>query len=244
MTKIERIKFQMKKRIALSASITFLVLFLIFTVLVITVDIQPIGPNNSNVGLATMNGAVADAIGYNDTWYTISEYVGYIPLAIAGSFAFLGFFQAIQRKSLAKVDRQLYILASFYMLLLSVYCLFEAVVINCRPILLDGKLEASFPSSHTMLAICIMSTAIFEFHALIKERKALLIAADTICIAIGSVVVIGRLLSGVHWLSDIIASIILSGALVCFFVFLTLLAKDIETRKKNSQNSKETTVND
>ena len=244
MTKIERIKFQMKKRIALSASITFLVLFLIFTVLVITVDVQPIGPNGSKVGLATMNGAVADAIGYNGTWYTISEYVGYIPLAIAGAFALLGLFQAIQRKSFAKVDRYLYILASFYVLLLSVYFLFEVLAINYRPVLIDGELEASFPSSHTLLSLSITASAIFEFHTLIKDRKALLIVSDAICIISGGIVLVGRLLSGVHWLSDIIAGILISGALVCFFIFGMFLAKDIENRKKNSQSSKETTVND
>ena len=231
----------MKKNIALTSGIIFFILFFIFTALILTVDVQPIGPNNSTVGLATINSAVADALEYNEIWYTVSEYVGYIPLAIAAAFAFLGLFQAIQRKSLFKIDRYLFVIAGFYVAVLSAYIIFEIFEINYRPVLIDGKLEASFPSSHTMLAICILSTAIFEFHTLLKNRKASLIFTDIFCIIVGAVILIGRLLSGVHWLSDIIAGILLSVALVCFFIFASLLLKERSDRKiKNKEN----TVND
>ena len=228
----------MKKKIALISSIAFLILFLAFTVLVITVDVQPIGPNDSEVGLATINETVADKLEYNATWYNISEYVGYIPLALAAAFAFLGVFQMIQRKSLFKVDRHLFVLAGFYVAVLCAYVAFEIFEINYRPVLIDGELEASFPSSHTMLALCIISTAIFEFHTLIKNHKALLIASDIICIIVGVTVLVGRLLSGVHWLSDIIAGVLLSGALVCCFIFASLLVKD------KTQKFDEPTAND
>ena len=231
----------MKKNIALTSGIIFFILFFIFTALILTVDVQPIGPNNSTVGLATINSAVADALEYNEIWYNVSEYVGYIPLAIAAAFAFLGLFQAIQRKSLFKIDRYLFVIAGFYVAVLSAYIIFEIFEINYRPVLIDGKLEASFPSSHTMLAICILSTAIFEFHTLLKNRKAYLIFTDIFCIIVGAVILIGRLLSGVHWLSDIIAGILLSVALVCFFIFASLLLKERSDRKiKNKEN----TVND
>ena len=233
----------MKKKIALAGAIAFLILFLAFTVLVITVDIQPIGPNGSEVGLATINGAVADVFEYNDTWYTISEYAGYIALAIVPCFACLGLFQAIKRKSIAKVDRQLFILASFYALVACTYVFFELITVNYRPILINGELEASFPSSHTMLSLCITSTTVIMLHALLKNRKTLLIVADVLCIAVGATVILGRLASGVHWLSDIIAGILISGALVCFFIFASLLAKDIAERKQSKQ-TEENTVND
>ncbi len=223
----------MKKKVALIGAITFFILFLIFTVLVIAIDVQPIGPNNSKVGLATMNGAVAKSICYNETWYNISEYVGYIPPLTVAGFACLGLFQAIKRKSLSKVDRHLFVLGSFYSLVLVAYLLFEVVTINYRPVLINGELEASFPSSHTMLSLCIMLTAIFEFHQLIKSKK-LLIIADISCIAIATVILAGRLISGVHWFSDIIAGILLSGALICFFLFTALLANE-KAEGKNTE---------
>ena len=227
----------MKKKAALIGAIGFFILFLVFTALVIAVDVRPIGPNGSEVGLATVNGALADALGYNETWYTVSEYAGYISLAIVPCFACLGLFQAIKRKSIAKVDRHLFVLGSFYELVLATYCLFEVLTINYRPVLIDGELEASFPSTHTMLALCIMLTAIYELHQLIKSKKVL-IATDISLAAIMAVIITGRFMSGVHWFSDIIASVLLSGAFVCFFIFVALLVKD------KTQKDKETTIND
>ena len=232
----------MKKKIALIGAIAFLVLFLVFTVLVITVDVQPIGPNGSEVGLATMNEAVADALEYNEIWYNISDYAGYLALLIPVGFALLGLFQVIKRKSLLKVDRHLIILAVFYVAVLCAYITFEIFKVNYRPILVDGVLEASYPSSHTLLSLCITASAIFEAHLLLKSKKVLLISADILFATIGAVVLVGRLLSGVHWLSDIMGGVLLSGALVCFFVYAVLLTNEIAKRKQ--KENKENTVND
>ena len=232
----------MKKKIALIGAIAFLVLFLVFTVLVITVDVQPIGPNGSEVGLATMNEAVADALEYNEIWYNISDYAGYLALLIPVGFALLGLFQVIKRKSLLKVDRHLILLAVFYVAVLCAYITFEIFKVNYRPILVDGVLEASYPSSHTLLSLCITASAIFEAHLLLKSKKVLLISADILFATIGAVVLVGRLLSGVHWLSDIMGGVLLSGALVCFFVYAVLLTNEIAKRKQ--KENKENTVND
>lgn len=229
----------MKRKIYLAIAITLLGLFLLFTAIVITVDVQPIGPNGSKVGLATLNGAFADAIGYNELWYDISEYIGLIPLAIAGCFAILGVCQAIKRKNLLKVDKHLFVLAGFYVMLLFAYLVFELIEVNFRPILMDGELEASYPSSHTMLAIGIMTTAIFELHELIKSKKAILIVADIFCGAVALVILLGRLLSGVHWLTDIFAGVILAISLVFFYRYSVLFAHNIKSKKQ-----KENTVND
>lgn len=232
----------MKKKIALIGAIAFLVLFLVFTVLVITVDVQPIGPNGSEVGLATMNGAVADALEYNEIWYNISDYAGYLALLIPVGFALLGLFQVIKRKSLLKVDRHLILLAVFYVIVLCAYITFEIFKVNYRPILIDGVLEASYPSSHTLLSLCITASAIFEAHLLLKNKKALLISADILFVTIGAVVLVGRLLSGVHWLSDIIGGVLLSVALVCFFIYDVLFTNEIIKRKQ--KENQENTVND
>lgn len=229
----------MKSKLYLTASIILLTLFLIFTVIVMTVDVRPIGPNGSEVGLASINEPFADAVGFNELWYNISEYVGLIPLAIAGCFAILGICQAIKRKSLLKIDGHLFILAAFYVMLLFVYLDFELITVNYRPIILDGELEASYPSSHTMLSLGIMITAIFELHELIKDKKAILIAADILCGAIALVILLGRLLSGVHWLTDIFAGILVSAALICLYRYGILFAQNMKSKKQ-----KENTVND
>lgn len=233
----------MKRKIYLTATIALFGLFFLFTALVMTVDVQPIGPNGSTVGLASINGAFRDALGttesYNELWYNISELAGLIPLATAGCFAIFGLCQAIKRKSLFKVDSHLFVLAGFYAALLLAYVGFEIIEINFRPVLIEGKLEASYPSSHTMLSVGIMTTAIFELHELIKNKKALLIIFDVACIAIALTVLLGRLLSGVHWLTDIIAGILIVSALICLYRYGVILIQN-----KKEKNQKESTVND
>lgn len=233
----------MKRKIYLTATIALFGLFFLFTALVMTVDVQPIGPNGSTVGLASINGAFRDALGttesYNELWYNISELAGLIPLATAGCFAIFGLCQAIKRKSLFKVDSHLFVLAGFYAALLLAYVGFEIIEINFRPVLIEGELEASYPSSHTMLSIGIMTTAIFELHELIKNKKALLIISDVACIAVALTVLLGRLLSGVHWLTDIIAGILIVSALICLYRYGVILIQN-----KKEKNQKESTVND
>lgn len=221
--------------ISLSLAGIFLLAFLLLTILVKTVDVQAIGPNGSKIGLAALNGAVFNAIGENVLFYNITEFLGLLPFAVAGSFAVLGACQAIKRKSIKKVDLEIYILGAFYIAVIAAYILFEIVEINYRPILVDGALEASYPSTHTMLAVCIMTTAIIELHRLIKNKKALLIAADCLCVAIAAAIVIGRLLSGVHWTTDIIAGLLLSGALVSLYCFAIALAKEKISKKANKE---------
>ena len=234
----------MKQKIYLSVASALFILFIIFTALVMALDVQPIGPNESSVGLASINDAFRNALGttesYNELWYDISELTGLIPLAMAGGFAILGLCQAIKRKSLLKVDNHLFVLAGFYAAVLVAYVAFEIVEINFRPVLMEGVLEASYPSSHTMLSLGICTTAIFELHELLKDKKALLIAGDIFCGAIALVVLLGRLLSGVHWLSDIIAGVLLISSLICLYRFFVLFVQN----KTNKKAKKENTVND
>ena len=223
----------MKRKIYLASAIILFGLFFLFTAIITNIDIQAIGPNDSSVGLATVNGAFADAVGYNELWYDISELAGLIPLAMAGCFALFGLYQAIKRKSLLKVDSHLFVLAGFYAAVLAVYVAFEFVEINFRPVLMDGVLEASYPSSHTMLSLCICTTAIYELHELIKSKKALLIVADAFCVIVALTVLLGRALSGVHWLTDIVAGVIISASLICLYRFFVLL---IQSKQKTKEN--------
>ncbi|MBE6668278.1 MAG: phosphatase PAP2 family protein [Ruminococcaceae bacterium] len=194
-------------------------LFLALVALVETVDVKAIGPLGSSVGLSAVNGKVRDAIGYSKTLYSVAEILGYAALASAAGFALLGLVQLIKRRSLKKIDKDLYLLGGFYVVVLAVYVLFEIIVINERPVLMDGELEASFPSSHTMLAICILSTAAHQLYVRLSSSKSARIVSVALCVAFATLSVVCRLLSGVHWFTDIIGGILISGALVFAYFF-------------------------
>ena len=192
--------------------------FALWTFLIRCVDVQPIGPNGSRVGFAAINGAFHALTGVHWALYTLTDWLGLVPIGIALGFAVLGLVQLIRRKSLLKVDRDILILGGFYIVVLAAYLLFETVVINFRPVLIDGKLEASYPSSTTMLALCILPTAMMQLKTRIRGdavRRAILgiLAAFTVFM------VAGRLISGVHWLSDIVGGVLLSAGLVMLYVF-------------------------
>ena len=203
-----------------------LVAFALWTILVEHVDVQPLGPNGSCVGLAAINGAFHALTGVHWALYTLTDWLGLVPIGIALGFASLGLVQLIQRKSLRKVDRDILALGGFYIVVLAAYLLFEAIVINYRPVLIDGNLEASYPSSTTMLALCILPTAMMQLKARIRSaavRRAILgvLAAFTFFM------VVGRLISGVHWLSDIIGGTLLSAGLVSMYAFAAKQRKKV-----------------
>ena len=195
----------------------FGLLFVLFTILVLTIDVRPIGPKGTFVGLATINQRVFERIGVHLFWYEITDWLGLVSILIALGFALLGLGQLILRKSIKKVDRQIILLGIFYMVVICFYILFEHTIVNYRPILIDGVLEASYPSSHTILVICIMATAVSMFDYLLVKHKSLGKLLKLISIIIIAITIAGRLISGVHWFSDIIGGILLSAALVTLY---------------------------
>lgn len=200
----------------LCVSICMLAAFLLWTVAVRFVDVQAIGPRESSVGFATVNRFIHELTGVNWTLYTITDWLGLVPIAVAFGFAVFGLVQLIRRKSLHKVDHNLLVLGAFYTVVIAVYVFFETVVINYRPTLIEGYLEASYPSSTTMLVTCVMPTAVMQFNVRIKNGilKRWLSSAITVFIAF---MVIGRLASGVHWFTDIVGGALLSIGLVLMY---------------------------
>ena len=208
-----------KKRIFVGAG--FLAAFVLWTVLVSFVDVRAIGPNGSSVGFAALNGYVHKFTGVNFHLYTITDWLGLVPIGVAFGFAMLGLAQWIKRKSLLKVDRSLLALGGFYVVVLAAYIFFEIVVINYRPVLIDGYLEASYPSSTTMLVMCVMPTAMMQLRARIKNdvfRRCVMISIAVFI----AFMVIGRLVSGVHWLSDIIGGALISAGLVMIYASVSV----------------------
>ena len=209
-----------KEKILVGAG--FLAAFVLWTVLVRFVDVGAIGPNGSSVGLAALNGYIHKLTGVNFLLYTVTDWLGLVPIGVAFGFAMLGLGQWIKRRSLWKVDRSLLVLGGFYLVVLAAYIFFEIVVINCRPVLIGGYLEASYPSSTTMLVMCVMPAAMMQLRERIKNR----VLRRCVLIAIAAFIafmVIGRLVSGVHWLTDIIGAALLSTGLVKIYASASVL---------------------
>ena len=206
----------MKKQKDFCLAICMLVAFLLWTAAIQFVDMQTIGPQESSVGFAMINQFVHNLTGVHMSLYTITDWLGLVPLMFVIGFALLGLIQWFKRKHLLKVDYSILVLGGFYIAVMEAYVLFEVLVVNYRPVLIDGILEASYPSSTTMLVMCVMPTAIMQFNARIKNDilKRCVASAITTFIVF---MVIGRLISGVHWFTDIIGGALLSAGLVLMY---------------------------
>ena len=193
-----------------------LVFFVLFTWSLTFIDVQPIGPYGSSVAYASINKAVHNLFGVNMTLYNITDWAGVVAIFIALGFAILGLAQWIKRKHIWKVDSSILTLGVFYLLVFGAYVFFEFHVINRRPVLINGILEASYPSSTTMLAMCVLPTAMMQFHRLIKNTRVRN-TVNTLCGLFTAFMVIGRLVCGVHWFTDIIGGLIFSIAMILLY---------------------------
>lgn len=194
----------------------FLAAFALWTAAVGFIDVQAIGPNGSSVGFAMLNGLVHKTIGVHWGLCTATDLLGLIPIGLALGFAVSGLVQLIKRRSLFKVDRSILVLGGFYIAVAAIYLLFEKVVINYRPVLIDGNSEASYPSSTTMLALCVIPTAMMQLKNRIRRtavRRAVLVILGILT----AFLLVGRLISGVHWLTDIIGGVLLSTGLSALY---------------------------
>lgn len=212
-----------KKQIMIS---TMLFLsFVIFTILVKTIDVKPIGPNSTSVGFSTLNGFMLNKIGVNMIFYKITQVLGLIPILIAALYGIKGIIQLVKRKSLFKVDSEIMILGIFYAITIIIYLFFEKFIVNYRPVLMDGKLEASYPSSHTMISIFISLSSIIVNRYLIKNSN-INKKINIFILIVMFLIVIGRTISGVHWFSDILGGLLISAFLVKSFDTLLRIKKE------------------
>ena len=180
--------------------IWFLLAFLLWTVLIQCVDVQAAGPNRTKVGFAAFN-----------LWL-----LGLVPIAVCLGFGMVGFFQLIRRRSLLRVDPDILLLGLYYVLVILAYLIFEMIPINYRPILINGALEASYPSSTTLLVLSVMPTL---KHQIDRRTDKPLVRNVTglFVIAFSAFMVIGRLIAGVHWATDIIGAVFLSMGLFLLY---------------------------
>lgn len=190
--------------------------FLAWTWAIQFVDVQAIGPRGSTVGFATMNRFVHELTGVHMVLYTITDWLGLVPLLFIVGFGILGLVQWVKRRHILQVDHSILVLGGFYIVVMAVYFLFERFVVNYRPVLIDGVLEASYPSSTTMLVLCVMPTAILQLRGRIQNSilRRWSSFAMTVFIAF---MVLGRLVSGVHWVTDIVGGALCSAGLVTLY---------------------------
>ena len=204
--------------------IVLLAAFVLWTILIRHIDVQKVGPNGTAVGFATINVWFHRLTGVHMLIYTITDWLGLVPIIVCMCFGILGLVQLIIRRSLVKVDSDILLLGVYYVLIILGYLLFEMVPINFRPILIDGILEASYPSSTTLLVLSVMPT--LKFQADRRIKSLMLKNVVTVFVTVFSLfLVIGRLISGVHWATDIVGSVFLSFGLYMIYKASVILAE-------------------
>lgn len=206
----------MKKKLVFSAAAGALFLLLILALR--TVDVSAIGPAGTKVGLSKLNEAFHSLTGTHFFLYDLTEWLGIAAIFVAVCFALLGLTQLIQRRSLLQVDKSILALGGLYVALAVLYVFFEKFIVNYRPVVMPGDAapEASFPSSHTMLFCGILGSAALVAGKYVKAFDTRRILQGVCWVLVGAAVIC-RLLSGVHWLTDIIGGVLISAALLGVF---------------------------
>ena len=195
-------------RLLVTGTIWF-VAFIVWTVLIQKVDVQPAGVNGTEIGFATFNSWFHELTGVHMTIYVITDWLGLVPICVCMIFAGLGFVQLVKRRSLFKVDYDIIVLGIYYIVVIAGYLVFEMIPINYRPMLIEGRMEVSYPSSTTLLVLCVMPTLAEQVKRRVENGMIGRIVS-TISIVFSIFMVSGRLISGVHWVTDIIGGMLLS----------------------------------
>ena len=214
----------------------FLVAFIVLIVLLKTVDVALDENAGKEIGLSSVNFAARDAVGVHLRFYDLTQYIGYFAILSAASFAVwaaVRFF--LSRFDLRKTGIDFLVLGGLYLAVILFYVFFEIVIVNYRPVLLEGTTpEASFPSSHTVLSIIVFISAARLLHRRFALRvNYLLFSLPFYALAVFTVV--ARFVSGVHWLTDIVGGVLLSAALLFFFTFFSdLVPVETDDRKEET----------
>ncbi len=227
-------KIRIRERRAFWLAALFFSLFVVLLALLILVDVAPAGETRTPVGLSGLNEAFFRFTGQSRVWYLITKGLGLLAILTGAAFAVVGLVQWIRGKRLRAVDPAILLLAPVYAALGVLYFLFEKVVVNCRPVLMEGETEAaaSFPSSHTLLAVAVFGTAVFAVRKLLRRHPRAMNALVIACCVLLAVAVIGRLLSGVHWFTDVLAGTFLGASLTMLYDGFLWRAVAAEKEKK------------
>lgn len=207
----------------------FVMVFTVWTILIKTIDVKQVGVNDTAIGFSTINIWFHKLTGVHMSLYVITDWLGLVPIFVCMVFGFMGLIQLIKRRSLFNVDRDIIFLGIYYIVVIFGYLIFEMIPINYRPILIQGFMEASYPSSTTLLVLCVMPTLMEQANRRINNvivNKSI----NVFTISFSVFMVLGRLFSGVHWLTDIIGSIMLSVGLFSIYRAAVLLSLSNENK--------------
>lgn len=206
----------------LLAGAALLAAFLVLIVLLKTVDVAVDENAGKEIGLSSVNFAVRDAVGVHLRFYDLTQYIGYFAILSAAGFAVwavVRFF--LSRFDLRKTGIDFLVLGGLYLAVILFYVFFEIVIVNYRPVLIDGTTpEASFPSTHTVLSIVIFLSASRLLHRRFALHVNYPLFSLPFC-ALAVFTVVARFVSGVHWLTDIVGGVLLSAALLFLFSFFS-----------------------
>lgn len=208
-----------QKKRKLWIALGLLAAFVLWTAAIRLIDVRTIGPQGSAVGFAQLNRYVHALTGVHMSLYAVTDWLGLVPVGTAFGFALVGLIQWVKRKRIGAVDQSILVLGGFYLAVMAVYVLFELCAVNYRPVLIDGNPEVSYPSSTTMLVLTVMPTAAMQWNTRIGKpvlRRGVIFATAAFAVFM----VVGRLFSGVHWITDIIGGVLLSAGLVMLYVSL------------------------
>lgn len=220
----KRKKERLTARAFLISSIAMFSLFLILIILVKTVDVKEVGPNGSKIGFASFNNFLFESLGKNKFWYNFTKVFGIVSILIAVGFVGYGVYDIIKKRNIKNMKSDILAMGIAFVLLVLVYLFFEIVKVNFRPVLIDGKLEASFPSSHTMLCLTIFGVATMFACGRLKNvwvKGTCIIGLSLVAILVS----IGRIFAGVHWFTDVLGAILISTCLVLLYGYLCIFLK-------------------
>lgn len=207
-----------KNKKTLLAGLFMTALFIVWTAMLRSADVQPVGLNETDIGFASLNVWFHKLTGEHMWLYTITDWLGLVPIFICLIFAGIGLVQLVLRRSLLKVDKNIILLGVYYTAVIFAYLIFEMIPLNYRPVLIEGRMEASYPSSTTLLVLSVMPTLCFQANRRVKGIRLKYII-NTFAVLFTMFMVAGRTISGVHWLTDIIGSVLLSSGMFLFYMF-------------------------
>ncbi len=212
----------MKKILDYLTPIILAIIFIIFTILVKTVDVHYIY-KVGYLGFYTANMNVFNHVlefGRTGVLDKVTDVGLYLSIAIVLAFAVVGLVQLIKRKSFKKVDPIIYVLLATYVISVAFYLIFEIAKINYSPFSTPDELKASYPSSHILAFSVFLTTGVIALFHYFKANKILIIVTYILTGLLCLVFALSRLYSGEHYLSDVIGSLLLSGIIISLFVSL------------------------
>lgn len=184
-----------------------------FTLAVVSFDVQPVGFEGAPVGFGSLNSWFHNAFPSDSGFYSLTEYIGYFALALAALNGLGALVDLIRSRGLRGMKKRNIIVCFYYAAVVAFYVGFEFLAINARPI----SAEASYPSSHTLLALTVLYSQIVMFRFSSRRVGFASRLFSVLLVMLMVIMVIGRLLCGVHWLTDIVGSVLLSCSLMVAF---------------------------